>query len=79
MDSIHPPLQVDVLINTFSLCTRTVCSTGSHCNYALNGLSHGFSLEYEGQRLFRAPDNLPSADTKPELIQERLHKEVQLG
>ena len=45
----------------------------------LNGLSHGFSLEYEGQQAFRLPDNLPSADTKPELILERLHKEVQLG
>ena len=45
----------------------------------LNGLPHGFSLEYEGQRSFRAPDNLPSADTKPELIWERLHKEVKLG
>ena len=47
--------------------------------YVLNGLSHGFSLEYEGQQSFRAPDNLPSADTKPELIWERLYKEVQLG
>ena len=39
----------------------------------------GFSLEYKGQRSFRAPDNLPLADIKPELIRERLHKEVQLG
>ena len=45
----------------------------------LNGLLNGFSLEYEGQRAFRAPDNLPSADTKPELIRDRLHKEVKLG
>ena len=45
----------------------------------LNGLRNGFSLEYKGERSFRAPDNLPSADTKPELIRERLHKEVQLG
>ena len=45
----------------------------------LNGLLNSFSLEYEGQRAFRAPDNLPSADTKPELIRDRLHKEVKLG
>ena len=38
-----------------------------------------FSLEYEGERAFQAPDNLPSADTKPELIRERLQKEVKLG
>ena len=41
-------------------------------------LTHGFSLEYKGQRIFRAPDNLPMADIKPELIRECLHK-VQLG
>ena len=45
----------------------------------LKGLLQGFSLEYEGQRSFRVPDNLPSADIKPELIRERLQKEVQLS
>ena len=45
----------------------------------MNGLVNSFSLEYEGERSIRAPDNLPSADTKPELIRERLQKEVKLG
>ena len=30
MDSIHPLLQVNVLIDTFFLCTCTVYPTGSH-------------------------------------------------
>ena len=45
----------------------------------LNRLLNGFSLEYEGERAFQAIDNLPSADTKPELIRDRLQKEVKLG
>ena len=48
-------------------------------NYMLKGLLQGFSLEYEGQCSFRVLDNLPSADIKPELIRERLQKEVQLS
>ena len=48
-------------------------------SYVLSGLKHGFSLEYEGERSFRAPDNLPSAQIKPQLIRDRLAKEIQLG
>ena len=47
--------------------------------YILEGLKHGFSLEYEGQRSFRAPDNLLSALIKPQLIRDRLAKEIKLG
>ena len=48
-------------------------------SYLLSGLQHGFSLEYEGERSFRAPDNLPSAQIKPQLIKDRLNKEIKLG
>ena len=44
--------------------------------YVLNGLLNSFSLEYEGERAFRAPDNLPLADTKPQLIRDRLQRRL---
>ena len=34
---------------------------------------------HEGDHQFRAPDNLPSASIKPELIRDRLMKEVKLS
>ena len=48
-------------------------------NYVLQGLHKGFSLEYHGNFRFRAPKNLPTAQIDPQLIQEKLAKEVKLG
>ena len=48
-------------------------------SYVIQGLTHGFALEYEGQFKFRAPDNLPTAKLDPQLIWDRLHKDIQLG
>ena len=45
----------------------------------LHGLQHGFALEYEGTFKFRAPDNLPTAKLDPQLIRDRLQKEIQMG
>ena len=47
--------------------------------YVLQGLQHGFSLEYDGPFEFRAPPNLSTARLDPQLIRDCLHKEVGLG
>ena len=47
--------------------------------YVLQGLQHGFSLEYDGPFKFWAPPNLPTAKIDPQLIRDRLCKEVNLG
>ena len=36
-------------------------------------------MEYEGSIKFRAPDNLPTAKLDPQLIRDRLQKELQMG
>ena len=46
--------------------------------YVLQGLESGFSLEYEGNFEFRAPKNLLSAQLDPQVIRDRLFKEVNL-
>ena len=48
-------------------------------DYVIQGLKHGFSLEYTGQYKFRAPENLPTAKLDPQLIRDRLRKEIALG
>ena len=47
--------------------------------YIIQGLKQGFALEYTGQFKFRAPENLPMAKLDPQLIRDRLNKEIQLG
>ena len=47
--------------------------------YVLQGLQQGFSLEYDGPFEFRAPPNLPTAKLDPQLIRDRLSKEINLG
>ena len=47
--------------------------------YVIQGLKQGFALEYKGQFKFRAPENLPTAKLDPQLIRDRLNKEIQLG
>ena len=48
-------------------------------DYVIQGLKHGFSLEYTGQYKFRAPENLPMAKLDPQLIRDQLRKEIALG
>ena len=55
------------------------CPDSDRVEYVLNGLQHGFALEYEGQFKFRAPQNLPSARQDPQIIKDKLFKEVSLG
>ena len=45
----------------------------------LQGLQQGFSLEYDGPFEFRAPPKLPTAKLDPQLIRDRLSKEINLG
>ena len=55
------------------------CPDSNRVEYVLNGLQHGFALEYEGKFKFRAPQNLPSAQQDPQIIKDKLFKEVNLG
>ena len=45
----------------------------------LQDLERGFALEYCGQYKFRAPENLPTAKLDPQIIRNKLQKEVTLG
>ena len=47
--------------------------------YIIQGLKHGFALDYTGQYKFRAPENLPTAKLDPQLIRDWLRKEIALG
>ena len=47
--------------------------------YVIQGLKQGLTLEYTGQFKFRALENLPTAKLDPQLIRDRLNKEIQLG
>ena len=47
-------------------------------SYIIQSLNQGFTLEYAGHFKFRAPDNLPMAKLHPQLIRDRLNKEIQL-
>ena len=42
----------------------------------LQDLERGFALEYCGQYKFRAPENLPTAKLDPQIIRDKLQKEV---
>ena len=53
--------------------------TWDKVNYVLDGLTHGFALEYQGHFKFRAPQNLASANADPTVICNKLYKEVKLG
>ena len=48
-------------------------------DYVIRGLVEGFALEYEGPFKFRAPANLPSASQDPQIIRDKLTKEISLG
>ena len=45
----------------------------------LQGLWNSFDLEYSGPFEPRTPDNLSEADQDPQVIRDKLQKEVQLG
>ena len=48
-------------------------------NYVIQGLRNGFDLEYSGPFEPRTPDNLSAVDQDPQLIRDKLQKEVSLG
>ena len=48
-------------------------------DYVIQGLKHGFSLEYTGHYKFCAPENLPMAKLDPQLIRDWVEKEISLG
>ena len=45
----------------------------------LEGLTKGFDLEYSGPFEPKTPDNLSTADQDPQVIRNKLHKEIKLG
>ena len=47
--------------------------------YVIQGLWHGFDLEYSGPFEPRTPDNLSTETQDPQLIKDKLQKEVKLG
>ena len=47
--------------------------------YVIQGLQNGFDLEYMGPFQHRTPDNLSTAAQDPQLIKDKLQKEVKLG
>ena len=47
--------------------------------YMIQGLWRGFDLEYSGPFEPRTPDNLSTAVQDPQLIKDKLQKEVKLG
>ena len=48
-------------------------------NYVIQGLRNGFDLEYSGPFEPRTPDILSTVDQDPQLIRDKLQKEVSLG
>ena len=47
--------------------------------FLLDGFLHGFSLQYQGPRLQRDAPNLKSARINPEIVQQKIDKEVREG
>ncbi len=62
-----------------------LCSWLSHnpnreaADLLLNGFTRGFTLEFNGPRVSRDSDCLSSAAQQPQVVEEKLHKEITLG
>ena len=48
-------------------------------DYLVNGFTHGFSLGFEGSQQGQHSTNLLSAQQRPDVVAQKLEKEVKLG
>jgi hypothetical protein len=48
-------------------------------DYLVDGFQNGFDLHYQGPRLFRSSSNLSSASQNPDIVSNKLQKELKTG
>jgi hypothetical protein len=65
-------------VNLEQLRKELVYFDESEGEFLLNGFRHGFSLQYEGPRKATDSRNLKSALTHPEVVREKINKEIDL-
>ena len=82
---ITPPLQEQHYVPPMPIKISRLSEQLQHhpdskkVNYILEGLTKGFDLEYSGPFEPKTPDNLSIADQDPQVIRNKLHKEIKLG
>lgn len=69
----YTPLNITELIKALKLYPARAAKE------LVSGLSHGFSLQFEGPRMYRDSPNLLSAKQFPEVLHTKIIKEIQAG
>ena len=76
-DYVGPLTGMDVCHKTLALFLQNYDSVKA--NYLVCGFKNGFRIGFQGDRHFRVSPNLKSASEFPEIVEEKLAKEISQG